>query len=40
MDAAQLAEQLGLTAMAVRQHLYALRQEKLVSRGDGEQKIE
>ena len=31
MDAAQLAEQLGLTAMAVRQHLYALRQEKLVT---------
>src|SRR6266852_1251656 len=31
MDAAQMAERLGLTAMAVRQHLYALQREKLVS---------
>src|SRR6478672_5577285 len=27
LDSAQLAEQLGLTAMAVRQHLYALQNE-------------
>ncbi|HEY2014919.1 MAG TPA: metalloregulator ArsR/SmtB family transcription factor [Bryobacteraceae bacterium] len=31
MDSAQLAEKLGLTAMGVRQHLYALQQEKLVT---------
>ncbi len=31
MDSAQLAERLGLTAMAVRQHLYALQSEKLVT---------
>src|SRR5580704_4244318 len=31
MDSARLAEKLGLTAMAVRQHLYALQQEKLVT---------
>ena len=31
MDSAQLAERLGLTAMAVRQHLYALQGEKLVT---------
>jgi predicted ArsR family transcriptional regulator len=31
MDSAQLAQQLGLTAMAVRQHLYALQQEKFVT---------
>ena len=31
MDSAQLAERLGLTAMAVRQHLYALQREKFVS---------
>src|SRR5437868_2820976 len=31
MHAAQLAERLGLTAMAVRQHLYALQGEKLVT---------
>jgi predicted ArsR family transcriptional regulator len=31
MDSAQLAERLGLTAMAVRQHLYALQEEKLVT---------
>src|SRR5262245_28602726 len=31
MDSAQLAERLGLTAMAVRQHLYALQREKLVT---------
>jgi predicted ArsR family transcriptional regulator len=31
MDAAQLAEKLDLTAMGVRQHLYALQQEKLVT---------
>src|SRR5215472_14632544 len=31
MDSAQLAERLGLTAMAVRQHLYALQTEKLVT---------
>jgi predicted ArsR family transcriptional regulator len=30
MDSAQLAERLGLTAMAVRQHLYALQREKFV----------
>src|SRR6516165_11247052 len=30
LDSAQLAEKLGLTAMAVRQHLYALQQEKFV----------
>jgi predicted ArsR family transcriptional regulator len=30
LDSAQLAERLGLTAMAVRQHLYALQQEKFV----------
>ena len=30
MDAAQMAERLGLTAMAVRQHLYSLQREKLV----------
>jgi predicted ArsR family transcriptional regulator len=31
MDAAQLGERLGLTAMAVRQHLYELQREKLVT---------
>jgi predicted ArsR family transcriptional regulator len=31
MDAAQVAARLGLTAMAVRQHLYQLNQEKLVT---------
>src|SRR5262245_11745071 len=31
MDSASLASRLGVTAMAVRQHLYALQQEKLVS---------
>src|SRR5947209_16848844 len=31
MDSAQLAERLGLTAMAVRQHLYALQREKFVT---------
>jgi predicted ArsR family transcriptional regulator len=31
MDSAQLAARLGLTAMAVRQHLYALQQEKFVT---------
>jgi predicted ArsR family transcriptional regulator len=31
MDSAQLAERLGLTAMAVRQHLYALQSEKFVA---------
>jgi len=31
IDSAQLAERLGLTAMAVRQHLYALQSEKLVT---------
>src|SRR6266852_6095937 len=31
MDSARLAERLGLTAMAVRQHLYALQAEKLVA---------
>jgi predicted ArsR family transcriptional regulator len=31
MDSASLAGRLGVTAMAVRQHLYALQQEKLVS---------
>jgi predicted ArsR family transcriptional regulator len=31
MDAAQMGERLGLTAMAVRQHLYELQQEKLVA---------
>ena len=30
MDSAQLAERLGLTAMGVRQHLYALQSEKFV----------
>ncbi len=30
MDSAQLADRLGLTAMAVRQHLYALQREKFV----------
>lgn len=30
MDAAQLAEKLDLTAMAVRQHLYGLEREKLI----------
>ena len=31
IDSAQLAQRLGLTAMAVRQHLYALQREGLVS---------
>src|SRR6266545_703359 len=31
MTSAQLAERLGLTAMAVRQHLYALHSEKFVA---------
>jgi predicted ArsR family transcriptional regulator len=31
MDAARLGKQLGLTAMAVRQHLYDLQRERLVS---------
>ena len=31
MDAAQMARRMGLTAMAVRQHLYALQREKLVT---------
>ena len=31
MDSASLAARLGVTAMAVRQHLYALQQEKLVT---------
>ena len=31
MDSARLAERLGLTAMAVRQHLYVLQEEKLVA---------
>jgi predicted ArsR family transcriptional regulator len=31
MDSAQLAQRLGVTAMAVRQHLYALQREKLVT---------
>jgi predicted ArsR family transcriptional regulator len=31
LDSAQLAERLGLTAMAVRQHLYALQREKFVA---------
>ncbi len=31
IDSAQLAERLGLTTMAVRQHLYALQSEKLVT---------
>src|SRR5262249_22918291 len=31
MDSAQLAERLGLTAMAVRHHLYSLQEEKLVT---------
>jgi predicted ArsR family transcriptional regulator len=31
MDAMQMSERLGLTAMAVRQHLYELQREKLVS---------
>ena len=30
MDAAQVAARLGVTAMAVRQHLYQLQREKLV----------
>ena len=33
IDSAQLAERLGLTAMAVRQHLYALQREGLVTCG-------
>jgi predicted ArsR family transcriptional regulator len=31
IDSAQLAERLGLTAMAVRQHLYVLQREGLVA---------
>src|SRR3954471_14647194 len=31
LDSAQLAERLGLTAMAVRQHLYALQREQFVT---------
>jgi predicted ArsR family transcriptional regulator len=31
LDSAQLAQRLGLTAMAVRQHLYALQREKFVT---------
>ena len=31
MDSAQLAARLGLTAMAVRQHLYALQRERMVA---------
>src|SRR5205085_4581438 len=31
IDSAQLAQRLGLTAMAVRQHLYALQRERLVT---------
>jgi len=31
MDSAQLGARLGLTAMAVRQHLYALQEQKLVA---------
>src|SRR5438309_3558770 len=31
LDAAELAERLGLTTMAVRQHLYALEREKFVT---------
>src|SRR5262249_21332223 len=31
MDSAQLADRLGLTAMAVRQHLYVLQREKFVT---------
>jgi predicted ArsR family transcriptional regulator len=31
MDSARLADRLGLTAMAVRQHLYALQREKFVT---------
>ncbi len=31
MDSAQLAERLGLTAMAIRQHLYELQEQKLVA---------
>src|ERR1044072_5089586 len=31
IDSAQLAERLGLTAMGVRQHLYALQREGLVT---------
>src|SRR6516165_4862499 len=31
LDSAQLAQRLGLTAMAVRQHLYVLQAEKLVT---------
>lgn len=31
LDSAQLAERLGLTAMAIRQHLYALQRERLVT---------
>jgi predicted ArsR family transcriptional regulator len=30
MDSAQIAQRLGLTAMAIRQHLYALEEEKFV----------
>jgi predicted ArsR family transcriptional regulator len=33
MTAARMADVLGLTAMAVRQHLYALQQEKLLTAG-------
>src|SRR5437660_1609346 len=31
MDSVQLAKRLGITAMAVRQHLYALQREKFVT---------
>src|SRR5262245_38583766 len=31
MDSTQLAKRLGLTAMAVRQHLYTLQEEKFVT---------
>src|SRR5205823_1766813 len=31
LDSARIAKRLGLTAMAVRQHLYALQEEKLVA---------
>src|SRR5437588_4101381 len=31
LDSAQLAQRLGVTAMAVRQHLYALQKEKFVT---------
>ncbi len=30
MDSAQLARRLGITAMAVRQHLYALERERVI----------